>query len=76
MGGVWRDERLLMRGRNTSQLRRLLCCTMERGRATLLAGGGGGEERLCDIRGPSLDRLAEWERGWGPPGGAGRQRLE
>ena len=76
IGGVGRDERLLMRERNTSQLPRLLCCTMERERAAPAEGAGGGEDRLGDINGLSPDLLAEQERGWGPPGGAGRQRLE
>ena len=76
MGGEGSDERLLMRERNTSQLPRLLCCTMERGRATPPASGGGGEERLCAISGPSPVRLAEGERGWGPPREADQQHLE
>ena len=31
---------------------------------------------MCAISGPGPGRLAEQERGWGPPGGAGRQHLE
>ena len=75
IGGVGRDERLLMRERNTSQLPRLLCCTMERERATLAEGAGGGEDLLGDINGLRPDHLAGQERGWGPPGEVGRQRL-
>ena len=76
MGGVGRDKRLFMRERNTSQLPRLLCCTMERGRATPAAGGGGGAEWLCAISELSSGRLAEQEKGWGPPGEADQPRLE
>ena len=76
IGGVGRDERLLMRERNTSQLPRLLCCTMERERATPAEGDGGGEDWLDDINGPSPDHLGGQERGWGPPGEVDQQRLE
>ena len=65
-----------MRERNTSQLPRLLCCTMERERETPPAVGGGGEGAGHCISGPSPGHQVGRERGWGPPGGAGRQRLE
>ena len=65
-----------MRERNTSQLPRLLCCTMERERDTGPASGEGGEERVSSISGPSPDHQVRRERGWGAPGGAGRQHLE
>ena len=76
IGEVGRRERLLMRERNTSQLPRLLCCTMERERETPPAGGGGDEQRVSSISGPGPDHQVGRERDWGPPGGAGRQHLE
>ena len=63
MGMEGREERLLMRERNTSQLPRLLCCTMERARETPPAGGGGEEGVGCSINGPSPDRQEGQERG-------------
>ena len=76
IGGEGRDERLLMRERNTSQLPRLLCCTMERERETPPAGGGGGEGVWYYISWPSPGYQVGRERGWGPPGGADQQQLE
>ena len=76
MGGEGRRERLLMSERNTSQLPRLLCCTIERERETLPACGGGEGELECCISGPGPGRQEGRERGWGPPGGAGQQHLE
>ena len=76
MGGEGREEKLLMRERNTSQLPRVLCCTMERERATPPACGRGGEGVRYSISGPSPGHQVGRERGWGPPGGAGRQPLE
>ena len=51
MGGEGRRERLLVSERNTSQLPRLLCCKMERERATPPASGGGEGELVCCISG-------------------------
>ena len=76
IGGVGSVERLLMSESNTSQLPRLLCCTMDRERETPSAGSGGGEAWVCAISGPGPGHQVGQERGWGPPGGAGRQRLE
>ena len=84
-GGSWRatiiDEegrrdKLFMSERNTSQLPRLLCCTMVRERETLPAGGGVGGERMSSISGPSPDLQVGRERDWRPPGEAGPQPLE
>ena len=44
MGGEVRRERLLVSERNTSQLPKLLCCTMERKGATPPASGGAEGE--------------------------------
>ena len=76
IGGVGRVERLLMSERNTSQLPRLLCCTMDSERETPPAGDGGGDQRVCLISGPGPSCQVGQERGWGPPGGAGRRHLE
>jgi len=61
-----------MRDKNTSQLPRLLCCTIEKERKAPLAGRGGivGLELYCII-GPCPDRWKEQGRGWGLPEGVG-----
>ena len=83
-GGSWRatimgegrsSVRLLISERNTSQLPRLLCCTMERERKTLSAGGRGEGELVCCISGPGPSRQWGQERGRGPPGGGDQQCL-
>ena len=75
MGEEGRRKKLFMSERNTSQLPRLLCCTMEKEGKTPLAGGGGEGETVCCISesGPG-DQWGQ-ERGWGRPGGAGHQRM-
>ena len=76
IGEEGRRDKLFMSERNTSQLPRLLCCTMVRERETLPDGGGVDEESVSSISGSSLDHQVGRERDWGPPGGAGPQPLE
>ena len=75
IGEVGRRKKLLMSERNTSQLPRLLCCTMDRKGKALPAGGGEDRGGVSSISEPGPDRHAGRERCWGPPGGADRQRL-
>ena len=76
MGEVRSSERLLISERNTSQLSRLLCCTMERERKILLAGGRGEGELVCCISSPGPSSQWGQERGWGQPRGADQRCLE
>ena len=76
MEGEGRRERLPISERNTSQVPRLLCCTMEREGETPPAGGGGEGVSACCISGLGPDHCLERERGWGPPGRANQQHLE
>ena len=62
MGREERRERLLMSERNTSQLPRLLCCTMERERETPLAGGRGEGVMVFRISGLGPGHRQERER--------------
>jgi len=68
---------LFIRERNTSQLPRLLCWTMEKERRVPLAGRGDMEGLpLYCIIGPCPVRWREQGRGWGPPGGVDHRPLE
>jgi len=70
MGGDVSRLKLFIRERNTSQLPRLLCCTMEKERRIPLACRGDKGELLYCIIGPGPGHLSGPGKGWGPSRGA------
>ena len=61
MGEEGSSELLAIRERNTSQLPRLLCCTIEREGKTLSAGGRREGGLVCCIVGPGPGHQAGQE---------------